>query len=96
MLRVNALPVHALLMLDVLGTTTNTVEHPQLAARRFEEAMSVVGDRERVIAGTDCGFGTFAGRLYVAEEVVRAKLASAAHGVRIASRWLCGRGERVM
>ena len=54
------------------------------------EAVSVVGDRERVIAGTDCGFGTFAGREYVAEEVVWVKLAAAAEGARIASHRLWG------
>src|SRR5215831_9000485 len=67
------------------------VEHPELVARRIEEAVSVVGDRERVIAGTDCGFGTFAGREYVAEEVVWVKLAAAAEGARIASHRLRGR-----
>jgi 5-methyltetrahydropteroyltriglutamate--homocysteine methyltransferase len=91
-LRNNPLPVHMLLMPGVLDTTTNIVEHPELVARRLEEAVSVVGDRERVIAGTDCGFGTFAGREYVAEDVVWAKLAAAAEGARIASRRLWGRG----
>ena len=52
---------------------------------------SVFGDRERVIAGTDCGFGTFAGREYVAEEVVWVKLAAAAEGARLASHRLWGR-----
>lgn len=90
-LRANPLPGHMLLMPGVLDTTTNIVEHPELVARRLEEAVSVVGDRERVIAGTDCGFGTFAGREYVAEDVVWAKLAAAAEGARIASRRLWGR-----
>lgn len=90
-LRNNPLPGHMLLMPGVLDTTTNIVEHPELVARRLEEAVSVVGDRERVIAGTDCGFGTFAGREYVAEDVVWTKLASAAEGARIASRRLWGR-----
>jgi 5-methyltetrahydropteroyltriglutamate--homocysteine methyltransferase len=54
----------------------------------------VVGDRERVIAGTDCGFGTFAGREYVAEEFVWVKLAAAAEGARIASHRLWGRAGR--
>jgi 5-methyltetrahydropteroyltriglutamate--homocysteine methyltransferase len=90
-LRDNPLPAHMLLMPGVLDTTTNFVEHPELVARRLEEAVSVVGDRERVIAGTDCGFGTFAGREYVAEEIVWVKLASAAEGARIASRRLWGR-----
>jgi 5-methyltetrahydropteroyltriglutamate--homocysteine methyltransferase len=90
-LRNNPLPAHMLLMPGVLDTTTNFVEHPELVARRLEEAVSVVGDRERVIAGTDCGFGTFAGREYVAEEIVWVKLAAAAEGARIASRRLWGR-----
>ncbi len=91
-LRNNPLPAHMLLMPGVLDTTTNFVEHPELVARRLEEAVSVVGDRERVIAGSDCGFGTFAGREYVAEEIVWVKLAAAAEGARIASRRLWGRG----
>jgi len=89
-LRRNPLPAHMLLMPGVLDTTTNIVEHSEVVARRLEEAVSVVGDRERVIAGTDCGFGTFAGREYVAEDVVWAKLAAAAEGARIASRRLWG------
>jgi 5-methyltetrahydropteroyltriglutamate--homocysteine methyltransferase len=90
-LRDNPLPAHMLLIPGVLDTTTNFVEHPELVARRLEEAVAVVGDRERVIAGTDCGFGTFAGREYVAEEIVWVKLAAAAEGARIASRRLWGR-----
>jgi 5-methyltetrahydropteroyltriglutamate--homocysteine methyltransferase len=90
-LRDNPLPAHMLLMPGVLDTTTNFVEHPELVARRLEEAVAAVGDRERVIAGTDCGFGTFAGREYVAEEIVWVKLAAAAEGARIASGRLWGR-----
>jgi 5-methyltetrahydropteroyltriglutamate--homocysteine methyltransferase len=90
-LRDNPLPAHMLLMPGVLDTTTNFVEHPELVARRLEEAVAAVGDRERVIAGTDCGFGTFAGREYVADEIVWVKLAAAAEGARIASGRLWGR-----
>jgi 5-methyltetrahydropteroyltriglutamate--homocysteine methyltransferase len=90
-LRANPLPTDMLLIPGVLDTTTNFVEHPELVARRLAEAVSAVGDRERVIAGTDCGFGTFAGREYVAHEVVWAKLAAAAEGARIASTRLWGR-----
>jgi 5-methyltetrahydropteroyltriglutamate--homocysteine methyltransferase len=90
-LRNHPLPAHMLLMPGVLDSTTNFVEHPELVARRLEEAVSVVGDRERVIAGTDCGFGTVAGREYVAEEVVWVKLAAAAEGARLASHRLWGR-----
>ena len=90
-IKANPLPAHMALMPGVLDTTTNFVEHPEVVARRLAEAVSVVGDRERVIAGTDCGFGTFAGREYVAEEVVWLKLASAAEGARIASDRLWGK-----
>jgi len=90
-LRTNPLPAHMLLMPGVLDTTTNFVEHPEVVARRLQEAVSAVGDRERVIAGTDCGFGTFAGREYVADEIVWVKLAAAAEGARIASQRLWAR-----
>jgi 5-methyltetrahydropteroyltriglutamate--homocysteine methyltransferase len=90
-LRANPLPGHMLLIPGVLDTTTNFVEHPELIARRLQEAVSVVGERERVIAGTDCGFGTFAGREYVAEDIVWVKLAAAAEGARLASNRLWGR-----
>jgi 5-methyltetrahydropteroyltriglutamate--homocysteine methyltransferase len=90
-LKANPLPDHMMLVPGVLDTTTNFVEHPQVVARRLKEAVAAVGDKERVIAGTDCGFGTFAGREYVAEEVVWLKLAAAAEGARIASNELWGR-----
>ena len=90
-LSLHPLPAQMLLIPGVLDTTTNFVEHPQVVARRLQEAVTAVGDRERVIAGTDCGFGTFAGREYVAEEVVWLKLAAAAEGARIASGRLWGR-----
>jgi 5-methyltetrahydropteroyltriglutamate--homocysteine methyltransferase len=93
-LRNNPLPAHMLLIPGVLDTTTNFVEHPEIVARRLQKAVSVVGDRERVIAGTDCGFGTFAGREYVAEEIVWVKLAAAAEGARIASSRLWGRAGK--
>jgi 5-methyltetrahydropteroyltriglutamate--homocysteine methyltransferase len=90
-LRANPLPAHMSLIPGVLDTTTNFVEHPEVVARRLEEAVATIGDRERVIAGTDCGFGTFAGREYVAEEVVWLKLAASAEGARIASQRLWGK-----
>jgi len=90
-IRANPLPAHMLLVPGVLDTTSNFVEHPEVVARRLEEAVAVVGDKERVIASTDCGFGTFAGREYVAEEIVWLKLAAAAEGARIASDRLWGR-----
>ena len=60
-------------------------------ARRIEEAVAVVGDRERVIASTDCGFGTFSGREWVAASIVWKKLASLRQGADLASRRLWGR-----
>lgn len=74
----------------VIDSTTNYVEHPEVVASRICEAVGAVGDRTRVIAGTDCGFGTFAGYEHVAPDVVWAKLASCAAGARIASQRLWG------
>ncbi len=60
-------------------------------ARRIQEAVAVVGDRERVIASADCGFGTFTGREWVIEPAVWLKLKSLREGADIASRVLWGR-----
>ena len=60
-------------------------------ARRILEAVSVMGDRERVIASTDCGFGTFTGREWVAPSIVWMKLAAMRAGADIASAELWGR-----
>ena len=78
----------------VIDSTTNIVEHPEVVARRLEQAVTVVGDRERVIASTDCGFGTFAGYEWVAADVVWAKLAACREGADIASARLWGRAAR--
>jgi 5-methyltetrahydropteroyltriglutamate--homocysteine methyltransferase len=91
-LRTHKLPDGMLLLPGVLDTTCNYVEPPELVARRIEQAVAVVGDRSRVIAGTDCGFGTFAGYEYVAEDVVWAKLAALRAGAEAATRRLWGRG----
>jgi 5-methyltetrahydropteroyltriglutamate--homocysteine methyltransferase len=69
----------------VIDSTTNIVEHPEVVARRIQQAVEVVGDRERVIAGTDCGFGTFTGREWVIEPVVWLKLRSLREGADLAS-----------
>jgi 5-methyltetrahydropteroyltriglutamate--homocysteine methyltransferase len=84
-LRRNPLPHHMALLPGVIDTTTNIVEHPEVVARRIQEAVSVVGDRERVIAGTDCGFGTFTGREWVIEPAVWLKLRSLREGADLAS-----------
>ncbi len=87
----NPLPKDWLLIPGVIDTTTNFVEHPQVVARRIKEAVATVGDRERVIASTDCGFGTFSGREWVAAPVVWKKLAALREGADIASAELWGR-----
>jgi 5-methyltetrahydropteroyltriglutamate--homocysteine methyltransferase len=70
-----------------LDSTTNFVEHPELVAQRIETFARIVGP-ERVIAGTDCGFGTFAGYGAVHADIAWAKLAALVEGARIASRRL--------
>ncbi|HJS86463.1 MAG TPA: cobalamin-independent methionine synthase II family protein [Acetobacteraceae bacterium] len=74
----------------VIDPLTNFVEHPEVVADRIEAVARTVGDPRRVLAGTDCGFDTSAGRGRVAEDVVWAKLAALAEGARIASRRLFG------
>ena len=89
-LRRNPLPNQMVLVPGTIDSTTNIVEHPEVIARRILEAVSVVGDRERVIAGGDCGFGTFTGREWVIEPVVWLKLKSLREGCDIASSRLWG------
>jgi 5-methyltetrahydropteroyltriglutamate--homocysteine methyltransferase len=90
-LKTHPLPKDMVLLPGVIETTSNIVEHPEVVARRIEEAVAAVGDRERVIASTDCGFGTFTRREWVVEPVVWLKLASLRGGADIASRRLWGR-----
>jgi 5-methyltetrahydropteroyltriglutamate--homocysteine methyltransferase len=90
-LRRHRLPDHMLLLPGVIDTTTNIVEHPEVVARRIEEAVAAVGDRERVIASADCGFGTFTNREWVIEPAVWLKLKSMRQGADIASARLWGR-----
>jgi 5-methyltetrahydropteroyltriglutamate--homocysteine methyltransferase len=91
-LRRNRLPDHMLLLPGVVESNSNIVEHPEVVARRLEEAVSVLGDRERVMASADCGFGTFTNREYVIEPVVWLKLKALRQGADIASTRLWGRG----
>jgi 5-methyltetrahydropteroyltriglutamate--homocysteine methyltransferase len=91
-LRGNGLPDHMLLLPGVVESNSNVVEHPEVVARRLEEAVAVVGDRERVIASADCGFGTFTNREYVIEPAVWLKLKALRQGADIASTHLWGRG----
>jgi 5-methyltetrahydropteroyltriglutamate--homocysteine methyltransferase len=87
-LKRHRLPDSMLLLPGVIDTTTNYVEHPEVVADRILAAVDAVGDRTRVIASTDCGFGTFAGSEMVAHSVVWAKLAALREGAEIASRRL--------
>ncbi|HYW61073.1 MAG TPA: cobalamin-independent methionine synthase II family protein [Xanthobacteraceae bacterium] len=89
-LRGRRLPDRLILVAGVIDTTTNFVEHPEVVAKRLLEIVDAVGDRERVIASTDCGFGTFAGREWVAEDVVWAKLGALCAGADIATARLWG------
>src|SRR5438093_9250458 len=84
-LRRHRLPDNVVLLPGVIETTSNIVEHPQVVARRIQEAVAAVGDRERVIASTDCGFGTFTRREWVIEPVVWLKLKSLREGADLAS-----------
>ena len=79
------LPDDRVLIPGVIDTTTNFVEHPELVAERIERFVRVVG-RERVVAGTDCGFATFAGFGAVDGEIAFAKLGSLVEGAEIAGR----------
>jgi 5-methyltetrahydropteroyltriglutamate--homocysteine methyltransferase len=84
------LPGGMLFLPGVIDTTTNYVEHPEVVADRIARAVEAIGDRARVIASTDCGFGTFAGSEMCAESVVWAKLRALREGADIATRRLWG------
>lgn len=83
------LPDSKVLIPGVLDSTTNFVEHPQLVAQRILRFADAVG-RQNVIAGSDCGFGTFAGYYPVKPRITWLKLAAMAEGARIASKLLWG------
>ncbi len=85
--REQRMPDDKILVPGVLSTTTNYVEHPELVAERIVRFAEIVG-RDRVIAGTDCGFGTFGGFGPIDPDICYLKLASLAEGARIASRKL--------
>jgi 5-methyltetrahydropteroyltriglutamate--homocysteine methyltransferase len=83
------IPDDKILVPGVLSTTTNYVEHPELVAQRLENFADAVG-RERVIAGTDCGFGTFAGFGPVDPDICWMKLRAMVEGAERASKRLWG------
>jgi len=81
------IPDDKILIPGMLATTTNYIEHPQLVAERIERFAGIVG-RERVMAGTDCGFGTFAGFGPVEPDIAYLKLRSLVEGAQLASQRL--------
>lgn len=84
------LPADKVLVPGVLDSSCNFVEHPELVAQRIQRYADLVG-RERVIAGTDCGFGTFAGFGAVHPSICWVKLRSLTEGAKLASERLWGR-----
>jgi 5-methyltetrahydropteroyltriglutamate--homocysteine methyltransferase len=82
-----SVPDDKILIPGMLATTTNYIEHPQLVAERIERFAGIVG-RERVMAGTDCGFGTFAGFGPVEPDIAYLKLRSLVEGAQLASQRL--------
>jgi 5-methyltetrahydropteroyltriglutamate--homocysteine methyltransferase len=81
------LPDGKIIIPGVIDSTSNFVEHPELVADRIVQYAEIVG-RDNVIAGVDCGFGTFAGRVQVDTKIVWMKLAALAEGARLASKQL--------
>ncbi|MGB0688486.1 MAG: cobalamin-independent methionine synthase II family protein [Paracoccaceae bacterium] len=82
--RKSEIPEDKILIPGVVDTTTNFIEHPELVAQRIEKFTNIVGT-DRVIAGSDCGFGTFAGFGAVDPEIAFAKLTSLADGAALAT-----------
>ena len=82
--RAAEIPDDKVLVPGVVDTTTNFVEHPELVAQRIERFVEIVG-ADRVIAGSDCGFGTFAGFGAVDPDIAYAKLATLAEGAALVS-----------
>src|SRR5438094_8645052 len=78
-------PEGRILIPGVIESKSNFIEHPELVAQRIERYAKLVG-RENVMAGSDCGFGTWVGQAAVDPDVVWAKMAAMAEGARIASR----------
>ena len=81
------IPEDKMLVPGVVDSTTNFVEHPELVAERLGRFVDLVG-RKRVVAGTDCGFGTFAGFAAIEPSICWAKLRALADGAALASERL--------
>ena len=82
------MPESMILLPGVIDSTTNYVEHPEVIADRITQVVEAVGDRTRVIASVDCGFGTFAGSEAVAPSVVWSKLSALREGAQLATNRL--------
>ena len=82
--RKSEIPDNKILVPGVVDTTTNFIEHPELVRQRIERFINIVGE-DRVVAGTDCGFGTFAGFGAVDPEIAYAKLSSLSEGAALIS-----------
>ena len=85
--RKNDIPDNKILVPGVVDTTTNFIEHPELVAERIGKFVNIVGE-DRVIAGSDCGFGTFAGFGAVDPDIAFAKLKTLSEGAEIANKRL--------
>jgi 5-methyltetrahydropteroyltriglutamate--homocysteine methyltransferase len=83
--RRHPLPAGMLFLPGVIDSTTNVVEHPEVVADRIAAAVEAVGDRTRVLASVDCGFGTFAGSQLVEESIVWTKLRTLREGADLAT-----------
>ncbi|MBO9402601.1 cobalamin-independent methionine synthase II family protein [Shimia sp. R9_3] len=82
--RKSEIPQDKVLVPGVVDTTTNFVEHPELVSQRLQRFSDIVG-AERVVAGSDCGFGTFAGFGAVDPDIAYAKLSALSEGAKLAS-----------
>ena len=83
--RASEIPEDKILIPGVIDSTTNFVEHPKLVAERIEKFIQIVGS-ERILAGSDCGFGTFAGFGVVDPDIAYAKLQALSQGAKIVSK----------
>jgi 5-methyltetrahydropteroyltriglutamate--homocysteine methyltransferase len=86
--RSRPLPADMLFVPGVIDSTINVVEHPEVVADRILAAVETIGDRTRVLAGVDCGFGTFAGSQLVEESIVWTKLRALRDGADLATKKL--------
>ncbi|HSY94356.1 MAG TPA: hypothetical protein VK793_01990 [Steroidobacteraceae bacterium] len=83
------LPEGKVIIPGVIESKSNFIEHPDLVAQRIARYANLVG-RNNVIAGSDCGFGTWVGQAAVDSDVVWAKLATMAEGARLATKQFWG------